>query len=72
MFKKKGKYMARMVERNRFTCSKRHVGAFIVYYDDGSFVVKCINIKMCGDECPYLKDPKYKSPFRRAPEYKAK
>jgi len=64
--------MAKMVERRRVHCPIRHVGAFIVEYDDGNFNVKCANLKMCGDSCPYLKDPSYRSAFKRAPEYKPK
>ncbi|GAI73286.1 unnamed protein product, partial [marine sediment metagenome] len=32
--------------------------------------VKCGLLKACSDSCPYLKDPNYKSQFKRAPEYK--
>ena len=62
--------MAKMVERRRISCPIRHVGAFIIKYDDGSHTLKCGSKKVCGDSCPYLKDPNYKSQFRRAPEYK--
>ena len=61
--------MARLVEKRRVHCSIKHVDAFVVKYDDGSFSVKCGNLKACGDSCPYLKDPSYKSPFSRAPKY---
>ena len=64
--------MAKMVERRRVHCPIRHVGAFIVEYDDGSFSVKCANLKTCGDSCPYLEDPHYRSSYRRAPEYEPK
>jgi len=64
--------MAKMVEKRPVSCPIRHVRAFIIKYDDGSFSVKCGNLKACGDSCPYLNDPYYKSPFRRAPEYKPK
>jgi len=46
------------------------VTAFIVKHDDGSFTVKCFDVKICGDSCPYLENPDYKSAYRRAPEYK--
>lgn len=62
--------MSRMVERRRVHCPIRHVGAFIVKYSDGSSVVKCSCLKTCGDACPYLENPNYKSKYRRAPEYK--
>ena len=63
--------MSNIIEKRRVTCSTKHVNAFICKYEDGSFVVKCINKKRCGDECPYLKDPSYKSAFKRAPEYRS-
>ena len=61
--------MARLVEKRRVNCPARHVNAFVLKYDDGSFTVKCGLLKVCGDSCPYLKDPNYKSPFSRAPKY---
>jgi len=61
--------MGRLVEKRRVSCPVRHVNAFIVKYDDGSFVVKCGLLKACGDSCPYLKDPYYKSAYKRAPDY---
>jgi hypothetical protein len=61
--------MAKIVEKRRVHCSLRHVGAYIVKWDDGSFTVKCGLLKACGDSCPFLKDPDYKSSFRRAPKY---
>jgi len=64
--------MAEIVEKRRVHCSLRHVGAFIVKWDDGSFTVKCSFVKACGSSCPYLNDPDYKSSFKRAPEYKPK
>ena len=64
--------MAKLTGKSRVSCQIKHVSAFIVKYDDGSFVVKCINVKSCGDTCPYRKDPGYKSEFKRAPEYKPK
>jgi len=48
----------------------RHVSAFVLKWDDESVTVKCGLLRVCGDSCPYLKNPDYKSPFRRAPEYK--
>jgi len=62
--------MAKIVEKQRVHCSLRHVGAYIVKWDDGSFTVKCGLLKACGDSCPFLKDSEYRNPFRRAPEYK--
>jgi hypothetical protein len=62
--------MAELVEKKRVTCTIRHVAAYILKWDDGSFAVKCATIKICGDSCPYLKDPYYRSPYKRAPEYK--
>ncbi|HUV58975.1 MAG TPA: hypothetical protein VMW09_02575 [Desulfatiglandales bacterium] len=64
--------MAKIVEKIRVHCSLRHVGAYVVKWDDGSYTVKCGLLKACGDSCPYLKDPYYKSPFKRAPKYVAK
>jgi hypothetical protein len=61
--------MAGVVERRRISCPIYHVNAYIVKYDDGSHVIKCSNKEKCGDTCPYLKDPNYRSPYRRAPEY---
>ena len=62
--------MAELVEKRRVNCPMRHVGAFVLKWDDGSFTVKCGLLKACGDSCPYLKDPYYKSTYKRAPEYK--
>jgi len=62
--------MAKVVERRRITCPIYHVNAYIVRYDDGTYVIKCPNRERCGAACPYLKGPDYKSPYRRAPEYK--
>ena len=62
--------MARIVERRRIGCPIHHVDAYIVKSDDGSHIIKCANKQRCGDTCPYLKDPDYKPPYRRAPEYK--
>jgi len=64
--------MVKMVERRRVHCPIRHVGAFIIKWDDDSFSVKCSLLNACRDSCPYLKDPDYKSVFRRTPEYKPK
>lgn len=61
--------MAKIVEKKRVHCEKRHVGAWVVKWDDGSFTVKCSLVKACGDSCPFLKDADYKSSFRRAPKY---
>jgi len=61
-----------MIERRRVHCPVKHISAFILKWDDGSFAVKCGDLKSCGDSCPYLKDPNYKSPFRRAPKYEPK
>ncbi|GAH48117.1 unnamed protein product, partial [marine sediment metagenome] len=33
---------------------------------------KCGLSKACGDSCPYLENPNYKSEYRSAPEYKPK
>lgn len=62
--------MAKVVERRRIHCPIRHVGAFVLKQDDGTFAVKCGLLKTCGDSCPYLNDPYYKSPFSRAPDYR--
>ena len=64
--------MAKMIERRRVNCPIRHVGAFIIKYDDRSFSVKCANLKACGDSCPYLKDPYYESKYKRTPRYEPK
>jgi hypothetical protein len=61
-----------MSEKKRISCPIRHVNAYIVKQRDGSFMVKCINSKVCGDSCPYLKNPDYKSQYKRAPSYQAK
>jgi len=63
--------MAKMVEKRRVHCPIKHVGAFVVKWDDKSFTVKCGLLKACGDSCPYLEDPYYTSPYRSSPEYKA-
>jgi len=60
--------MAKIVEKRRVHCPIRHVDAFIVKWDDESFSVKCVNLKACGDSCPYLKDANYRNPYRRAPQ----
>jgi len=59
-----------MIKKQRVSCPLRHVVAFILKHDDGSFSVKCSNIKTCSDTCPYLENPSYRSPYKRAPEYK--
>jgi len=61
-----------MTEKKRINCPIRHIVAYIVKNDDGSFEVKCANIKVCGDSCPYLKDSDYKREYKRAPAYQAK
>ena len=62
--------MAKTVERHRVHCPVRHVSAFVLKWDDGSHTIKCGLLKVCGDSCPYLKDPHYKSSYRSSPEYK--
>jgi len=64
--------MAKTIEKRSINCSIRHIKAFIIKYDNGSFTVKCGNLKICGDSCPYLKDPDYETKYKRAPAYKAK
>jgi hypothetical protein len=64
--------MAKIVRKRRVHCPIRHVDAFIAEHDDGSFTVKCGNMKTCADSCPYLRDPHYKSPYKRAPGYQPK
>ncbi len=59
-----------MIEKRRVSCPIKHVTAFILKHDDGSFTVKCPDVKICGDSCPYLENPDYKSAYKRAPEYK--
>lgn len=61
-----------MSKKKRISCPIRHVSAYIVTHDDGSFAVKCVNLKACGEACPYVKDPDYKSEFKRAPVFKAR
>ena len=61
-----------MSEKKRVSCPIKHVNFYIVTHDDGSRKVKCVNSKVCNDSCPYLKDPDYKSEYKRAPAYKAK
>ena len=58
-----------MTEKKRINCPIKHIAAYIVKHDNGSFEVKCTNIKICGDSCPYLKDPDYKREYKRAPDY---
>jgi hypothetical protein len=64
--------MAKIVQRYRVHCAIKHLDAYIVTRDDGSLTVKCGLLQVCGDPCPYLKDPYSKSPFRRAPKYEPK
>ncbi len=59
-----------MSEKKRVSCPIKHVSFYIVRHRDGSHAVKCINSKVCGGSCPYLKDPEYKSEYKRAPIYK--
>ena len=61
-----------MSKKKRISCPIKHVNAYIVRHDDGGFTVKCINSKVCNDSCPYLKDPDYKSEYKRAPAFKTK
>jgi hypothetical protein len=60
-----------MSEKRRVSCPVKHVNFYIVTHDDGSHKVKCVNIRICGDSCPYLKNPYFKTEYKRAPEYKA-
>lgn len=64
--------MAKVIRTRRVHCPLRHVGAFVTEGDDGHVTVKCGLIKYCGDSCPYLKNPNYKSEYKSAPEYKPK
>ena len=61
-----------MSEKRRVSCPIKHANFYIVTYDDGSHKVKCVNVKLCGDSCPYLKEPSYKPKYKRAPKYKEK
>jgi hypothetical protein len=61
-----------MSEKRRVSCPIKHVNFYIVTHDDESHKVKCVNIKICGDSCPYIKNPVFKTEYQRAPEYKAK
>jgi len=63
--------VAKRVEKRSINCPIRHIKAFVVKYDDGSFTVKCVNVKICADSCPYLKDPDYETVYKRTPTYKA-
>ncbi len=45
---------------------------YVVKWDYGSLTVKCGLLKACGDSCPFLKDPHYKTVYKRVPTYKAK
>jgi len=64
--------MTKIVERRRVHCPMRHVSAFVLEWDDGSFTIKCGLLKTCGGSCPYLKNPHYKNSYRSSPEYKPK
>lgn len=61
-----------MSKKRRVSCPIKHVNLYIVTYDDGSHKVKCVNKNLCGDSCPYLKDPDFKTIYKRAPQYKEK
>jgi hypothetical protein len=61
-----------MKEKKRINCPIKHIAAYIVKHDTGSFQVKCANIKVCGESCPYLKAPDYNRGYKRAPAYKPK
>ena len=63
--------MAKIAKRRSVSCSIKHVNAFVLVDEDGKITVKCGALRTCGDTCPYLTDPDYKSPFKRAPQYKA-
>ncbi len=63
--------MAKAIEKRRVHCSVRHVGAFVIQWDNSSFTVKRGLSKTCSDYCPYLKDPFDKSEYKTAPEYKS-
>ena len=64
--------MAKFVEKRRVHRPIRHVSAFVLKWDDGNFTVKCGLLKACGDSCPYLKDPNYRSLFGSSPKYEPK
>ena len=59
-----------MTEKRRVSCPIRHVTAFVLKHDDGSIIVKCSDVKICGASCPYLENADYKSAYKRAPDYK--
>ncbi len=61
--------MTEILKTRRVHCSTRHVNAFVTEWNDGRLTVKCGLSKYCGDSCPYLNDPDYKSEFGRAPKY---
>ena len=63
--------MARATEKRKVHCPVKHVNAYIVHSEDGGHTVKCSLLKSCGDSCPYLADPYYKSAFKRAPGYRS-
>jgi len=62
--------MAKLLKTRRVHCALRHINAFVSEWDDGHVTVKCGLLTHCGDSCPYLKNPNYKSEYRSAPEYK--
>jgi hypothetical protein len=61
-----------MSEKKRVSCPIKHINFYIVKHKDGSHTVKCINSKVCGDLCPYLKNADYKSQYKRASTFKDK
>jgi len=63
--------VAKVMSTRSVHCAKRHVSAFVTEWNDGHLTVKCGLSKYCGDSCPYLKDPDYKSEFGRTPKYEA-
>lgn len=61
-----------MSQKIKKTCPIKHVNFYIVKHDDGTHKVKCVNANLCGDSCPYMKDPDYKYEYKRAPDFKTK
>ena len=61
--------MKRKIKRS---CPTKHVNFYIIQYDDGTHKVKCTDLKVCGDSCPFVKDPEYKHGYKRAPDFKSK
>jgi len=60
-----------MSEKIRKSCPIKHVNFYVVFKDDGTHTIKCVNSRTCGSECPYIKDPNYKYEFKRAPKFTA-